>query len=383
MSACVLVSSCAAMTRSRCATSGRTYTPTCFRPWREAGPARPGAARRRGRLQRIGKPAHGVPALSRRPPSRSAPIPARPGRCEAPERTLRVDLSAPGRLPRHGRQAPARHRRHRFPWLRSRFRTATTRAAVTACMRSSVATAASRSTKDGRTGTTMRSAALAATLAAVSAPAHRGGVSRGTPRLHRRRRPAPARHQAGLALLPVPPAPRIRAAHPTRRPSPAGQGPAPRRCDPAVRPQRRGVGRAWSSRRPPEAGSRRAKLFLRPRRSTQPVSTSVGYQVDLEEARRLLQRGQHGAQHHHYAGSRSGSKPRRAGRSLRNGYSGTQPVQLLLLCPFSSPQECATSCAMSPRRTPPARPAGPPSRCGSGTRRADRPHHRASAPTEA
>ena len=39
-------------------------------------------------------------------------------------------------------------------------------------MRSSVATVASRSTKDGRTGTTMRSAALAATLAAVSAPTH-------------------------------------------------------------------------------------------------------------------------------------------------------------------------------------------------------------------
>ena len=62
-------------------------------------------------------------------------------------------------------------------------------------MRSSVATVASRSTKDGRTGTTIRSAALAATLAAVSAPDQRGGVSRYTTSA-----PAPATRSAPSRL---------------------------------------------------------------------------------------------------------------------------------------------------------------------------------------
>ena len=41
------VFSCAAAILSSCANSGVTYTPTCLRPWREAGAARrPGAAGR-------------------------------------------------------------------------------------------------------------------------------------------------------------------------------------------------------------------------------------------------------------------------------------------------------------------------------------------------
>ena len=82
-------------------------------------------------------------------------------------------------------------------------------------------TVASRSTMVGRTGTTRSTAALAVIPSAASEPAHCGGLSINT--MSARHLPlAPAPPRGGLPLPATPPAPAPFDAHPSGRPSAAG-----------------------------------------------------------------------------------------------------------------------------------------------------------------
>ena len=113
-----------------------------------------------------------------RPPSRPVLLPAQRDRVGVPERSLHAARSRSGTLPRCARQAQRRRLAASFPRDRQPFSTAITRAALTLRMRSMVSMVASRSTIEGRVGTIMVSETRAAARAAVSLPAHLGGVSR-------------------------------------------------------------------------------------------------------------------------------------------------------------------------------------------------------------